>query len=317
MSKAKCVGANSEVGKKMSRSLSTRRGDIAFPAYIPVTTFGDKYPLDKLIRPYLPRLASAVMVSYHYAKQMTSENRLRIPMMVDSGGFAALFSGTEICQQKGLGILKVMQADTVEVIDTQKVLSFQEEVADVAFTLDFPIPPGLDLKEAKRRQKLTIANALWAIENRRRRDLPLYACVQAWDVKSAKACAKAYADVGFDGVAIGGLVPRARDSEFVHSIVAAVREEIGNLPLHVLGLGQPDMIQALYAVGVDSVDSSSYVRYAADGRLWGNSSRRLTDPTPTDRLHLALQNLAIATQKTLPLSASEVLLSTVGAAYKE
>src|SRR5580698_4444822 len=47
--------------------LKTPSGLIPLPSYIPVTTFGKKYPLDNLIRPYLPRLAKAVMVSWHYA----------------------------------------------------------------------------------------------------------------------------------------------------------------------------------------------------------------------------------------------------------
>ena len=53
-----------------TRTLATRHGVIRFPAYIPVTTFGKKYPLDELIRPFLPRLAQAAMVSYYYARQM-------------------------------------------------------------------------------------------------------------------------------------------------------------------------------------------------------------------------------------------------------
>jgi helicase len=75
--------------KPTPRELVTRRGVIRFPAYVPVTTFGDKYPLDKLVQPYLPRLAQAVMVSFHYARQMSEP--LRLPLLVDSGGFASLF----------------------------------------------------------------------------------------------------------------------------------------------------------------------------------------------------------------------------------
>jgi helicase len=59
------------------------------------------------------------------------------------------------------------------------------------------------------------------------------------------------------------------------------------------------------------VDSSSYVKYAANGKLWGNPDFQIDDPTPTDRLHLALCNLAAATGKTLPLSTSEILFSTL------
>jgi hypothetical protein len=293
------------------RSLTTRRGEIPFPAYIPVTTFGDKYPLDKLVRPYFPRLAPAVMVSYYYAQKMLPEQLPQVPLMVDSGGFFSLFEGVNIRSKGKLGIIEFQQEEEIATIHPKDVLELQAEIADVAFTLDFPIPPNMALIEARKRQKLTIANAHWALENKRRRDLPLYGCVQAWDVKSAAQCAKAYANCGFDGIAIGGLVPRVHDMNLVLSIVATVRNEIGDLPLHIFGLGSPEIIQALYRVGVDSVDSSSYIKYAANGKLWSNPNFRIDHPTPTDRLHLALCNLAIATGKTLPLSATEIVFSTI------
>lgn len=279
-------------------ALTTRAGIIRFPAYIPVTTFGDKYPLDDLIRPYLPRLAPAVMVSYHYAKKLTS--RPRLPMLVDSGGFAALFADSTIIEANGLGTIRRGDGDSVE---PTGVLEFQERVADVAFTLDFPIPPGTENLEAERRLALTIRNALWAIENKRRRDLPLYACVQGWDVESFSRCASAYERKAFEGVAIGGLVPRLTNRALVYEIVDSVRKRLPELPLHVFGAGHPEIVKELFARGVQSVDSSSYVKLAADGALWGNASHRLVDATPSERLQLALFNLATATGASLPLSA--------------
>ncbi len=293
-----------------ARVLKTPNGVIPFPAYIPVTTFGKKYPLDGLIRPYLPRLASAVMVSWHYAQQM--EERPRLPLLVDSGGFAALFEGSRVEEDGGLGVLYVPKGDSEEVapIHPKGVLDFQEKIADVAFTLDFPIPPKLETKEAKRRHRLTIANALWTIENRRRTEMPLYACLQAWDAASARRAVRAYVGLGFDGVAIGGLVPRAKDRAYIESIIRAVRDVIPDLPLHVFGLGKPDLTDWLFTLGVDSVDSSSYVKMAADGRLWGQPHFKIADPSPTDRMHLALCNLATATKSSLPLSARSIIFGT-------
>lgn len=166
------------------------------------------------------------------------------------------------------------------------------------------------MKEARRRQRLTVANAHWALANRRRRDLQLFAPVQAWDAQSARECAREYRGAGFAGVAVGGLVPRAGDLNTVLAIVEAVRSEVGDLPLHVFGLGKPEVIETLYRAGVDSVDSSSYVRLAADGRLWSNPAYRISEPSPSDRLHLALCNLAAATGKTLPLSAVRLVFAT-------
>jgi tRNA-guanine family transglycosylase len=193
------------------------------------------------------------------------------------------------------------------------VLELQERVADLAFSLDFPIPPGTPPREAARRQDLSIRNAHWALANRRRRDLPLYACVQAADPASASACARAYVGAGFDGIALGGLVPRARDRALVFALVEAVRAEIGDLPLHCFGLGHPGLVADLYRAGVDSVDSSAYVKLAADGRLWSGPAAH-PDPTPTERLHLALCNLAAASGRALPLSAHRVAFKTFGLA---
>ena len=284
------------------RTLETRRSPIPLPAYVPVTTFGGKYPLDDLVRPYLPRLADAMMVSFHYARQMKEEPRL--PVFVDSGGFASSFSDARVLTDGGLGILEVPSNEATERIHPRDVLELQERIADVAFTLDFPTPPGMDEREARRRQELTIANAHWGLANRRRNDLLLFACVQAWDADSARECARAYAQAAFDGIAIGGLVPRARDKELVLGIVEAVKAEIGDRPLHVFGLGKPEIVEELFKAGVDSVDSSSYVQLAADGRLWGRPDFHIDDPSVTDRLHLALCNLATAAGRAMPLSAS-------------
>ena len=288
--------------------LQTAHGPIRLPAYVPVTTFGTKYPLDDLIRPYLPRLASAAMVSFYYARQM--KERPTMPLLIDSGGFASLFQNAEVHEVNGLGVLETTHEDMVETLHPRDVLEFQEQHADLAFTLDFPIPPSMELAEAKRRQKLTVANARWAIQNRRRRDMLLYACVQGWDVASYAACARAFADCSFDGIAIGGLVPRVSNLDNVLTIVDAVRAAAPDKPLHVFGLGKPGIVEALFQRGVQSVDSSSYVKLAADGKLWGQPDIHIPDAAPSERLHLALCNLAMATQRALPLSASHLLFGS-------
>lgn len=295
--------------------LKTRRGDIRLPAYIPVTTFGKKYPLDDLVRPYLPRLATAVMVSFHYAKQATSWPNL--PTMIDSGGFASLFANARVFAEGDLGCIEVTPAEGApEKIHPKDVLEFQEQHADIAFTLDFPIPPLMPLREAKRRQALTIKNARWALANRRRTDMLLFAVIQGWDEESFVRCAKVLATLPFDGFAIGGLVPRIRDEALILGITEGVRSAVDDKPLHVFGVGKPALVQRLFKLGIDSVDSSSYVKLAADGRLWG-SSKRLSHPSPTGRLHLALCNLATASNAPLPLSMASMLFRTSFTAASE
>lgn len=294
--------------RTLPTQLNTAHGPIRLPAYVPVTTFGGKYPLDDLVRPYLPRLAPAAMVSFHYAKQM--KERPSVPLLIDSGGFASLFQNARVLTVGGLGVLETTTDDIVERLTPRDVLEFQEQHADVAFTLDFPIPPSMDRAEAQRRSELTIANARWALANRRRKDMLLFACVQGWDVASYRECAGAFATLDFDGIAIGGLVPRVSDFEGVLAIVDAVRAIVPDKPLHVFGLGKPGIVEALFRRGVQSVDSSSYVKLAADGKLWGQPSVHLTDASSTERLHLALCNLAMAAQRSLPLSTSHLLFGS-------
>jgi helicase len=284
--------------------LDTRRGTIPFPAYIPVTTFGGAYPLDNLIRPYLPRLAKAIMVSYHYAQALEgAEVDPGMPLLIDSGGFASLFQGARLEPQGHATDLVYQEADGTEKrLTVGEVLNFQEKHADVAFTLDFIIPPAMALEEAKARQAANIGNARWAIENKRSRTLKLYASVQGWDAASYAQAARELADLPFDGFALGGLVPRAQDEKSVLEIVQAVREAIPGRPIHAFGLGKPELVGKVFRAGAQSVDSSSYVKAAVDGISWAGLP--VTEaPAPVERLRLAIENLAFATRATLPLAA--------------
>jgi helicase len=233
-----------------------------------------------------------------------------LPLLVDSGGFASLFQNVTVDLIDGLGVLMTKTNEKIETLHPRDVLEFQEKHADVAFTLDFPVPPAMSVHEGHRRLGLTVTNARWAIENRRRRDMLLFACVQGWDADSYGGCAEAYAKLPFDGIAIGGLVPRVHDLAAVLQIIKAVRAVVPDKPLHVFGLGKPGIVEVLFKHGVQSVDSSSYVKLAADGRLWGQSKLYLADASPAERLHLALCNLAMAAQRALPLSTSHLLFGS-------
>lgn len=138
----------------------------------------------------------------------------------------------------------------------------------------------------------------------------MYACVQAWDERSARQCAQELVGVGFDGVAIGGLVPRIRDCDNVFAIIAAVKREINDLPLHVFGIGNPKIVSRLFNLGVDSVDSSAYVQIAVEGRTWEGYDQSIQEPATTDRLLLALRNLAVMSTTQIPLSVLDSWIST-------
>lgn len=248
------------------KRLATKHGEITFPTFMPVTTFGDKHPLDRLVRPYLRRMSQCLMVSYHYALQM--KTRPSLPLFIDSGGFASLFDGAEIIVQGDLASIKTPDGET---ITPDGVLALQEEQADIGATLDFIITPGIAEDEAQRRQELTIRNALYALE-RHSGDMKLFASLQCWDAASAARCAETYAKAGFRGIAIGGMVPRAQDPEYIEAIVRAVRGAAPQCLIHVFGCGNVKLIPALIQAGADSFDSSSYVRGAVNEQIKGRGA---------------------------------------------
>lgn len=278
--------------------LVTRRGQLQLPTFFPVTTFGDKYPLDRLIRPYLPRLCQGVLVSHHYASRLDENPHEHpgVPLFIDSGGFALLFDGSSVSKHNSVFGITTAGGDC---ITPDQVLERQMRHAEIGATLDFPIPPGCESKlERNRRFKATLTNAEWALRNNRRADLCLYASLQCWDDGSAREAARAYAqmrhhDRTFAGIAIGGIVPRLRDPDYVRSVVEAVRAEWSG-PIHVFGVGSPTMVRNCLNWGADSTDSSSYVKYAANGRSLNPRMPKVPDAqlTPLGRMQLALRNLA-------------------------
>ncbi|MFY7915093.1 MAG: tRNA-guanine transglycosylase [Rubrivivax sp.] len=295
-----------------ARSLKTRRGDIRLPGFFPVTTFGNKYPLDRLIRPYLPRLCQGMLVSHHYAAHLDDNpnDHPGVPLFIDSGGFALLFEGSSVFAQAGVFGIRTQAGD---LITPDLVLQRQMRHAEIGATLDFPIPPSCDDKdERKKRFDATVENADWALRNNRRPDLCLYASLQCWDAASACEAARNYSRMrhherAFSGIAIGGMVPRLRDRDYVRSIVESVRAEWEG-PIHVFGVGSPSMVRGCLEWGADSTDSSSYVKYAADGRSVNPRMPPIPEGqlTPLGRMQLALRNLAHLLDPSndhLPLSA--------------
>ena len=186
-----------------------------------------------------------------------------MPIFIDSGGFAGFFEGSEIIDHGDYASIKTKDGDEINPLD---VLHFQILNADIGATLDFIIPPGLPEEECRKRQQLTIKNALYAKKRDIIGNLILYASLQCWDEPSARESARIYAKEKFKGIAIGGMVPRVKDPEYIKKIVRAVHEEAPDCHIHVFGIGSPDLIPDLIQAGADSFDSSSYARLSVDTR---------------------------------------------------
>jgi tRNA-guanine family transglycosylase len=183
------------------------------------------------------------------------------------------------------------------------VLRLQEMVADIGYTLDEIVTPDTLLSDAYRRIDFTIRNARWERAHRAGGSMKLFASLQCTDAGSARESAREYARLGFDGVAIGEMVPRLKDIKSVLEIVATVRAEVGDeMPIHMFGVGKPELLYLVFGAGADLCDSSNYVKPAADGRSWLRNDATLGQLAATERMILTLKKLSVACQK--PLTAT-------------
>jgi tRNA-guanine family transglycosylase len=284
--------------------------------FFPVITGAPQHRLDTLVRAHLPRYAprlQGVLASAYYARRWGDAERSRwrspardeLALLIDSGGFVGAADATVRVEETTaaggapIAVLRVTRPEGEEAIHPDEVLALQGELADVGFPLDCFIAPDMPADETARRAVLTLANARYALQQRGKRfpHLRLFGVIQAQSPQSAAACARALTAMrddggrGFDGLAIGGLVPHARDLDYASGIVTAVRAEAPGLPIHVFGIGQPESIRRLVAAGATSSDSSAYARDAVRGRSWRWPEASIDDAALGESLMLALEHL--------------------------
>jgi hypothetical protein len=150
-----------------------------------------------------------------------------------------------------------------------------------------------ELTEGERRQRmiLTARNAeqFLATSRQHRYGFVPFGVIQGLDVMSYARYIHDYIDMGYQHIALGGLVPKA-DSEIL-SICCAVRAAIQsrtrnekkNLWLHLFGILRPKLQPIFRLLGAPSFDSASYLRkawlrsdqnyLAPDGKGWYTAIR--------------------------------------------
>ena len=145
-----------------------------------------------------------------------------------------------------------------------------EDVLDYYTRLDFDYGVSVDhliLTETEEqklfRYDLTIANAEDFIKKHRKAKLswvPIGA-VQGWDARSYTAAAQQYVKMGYEYIALGGLVRSTTDE--ILNIVEEVRTVVpDNIQIHLFGVARPAAIRPFAEMGINSVDSASVLRQA-------------------------------------------------------
>lgn len=241
------------------RTLETPHGPVQTPTLFPVRNIGkrssDNTPehLDTI-----PDIRTAMVNARSIRNREPQWNRLQdgatlrdemgapddAVVFADSGGFD--FQSEE--------------PDTTpeETLETQRVLD-----ADIYGTVDLPLARSNRDAENERRVRRSIDLALDA-SDRHDGDALLFGSVHGYDPETVRNGIRYLERNGdFDGYALGSLVPIRTDYEKVTKLILAARRATDK-HLHVYGLGGLVYQPLLLYLGVDSFDSSAFVKSAGN-----------------------------------------------------
>ena len=194
-----------------------------------------------------------VLISAYYLKEKPDSYLAITKKLKDSGKVILADSGGFTFLKRNINVTPK------EVFDLQKKMS-----ADIIFTLDLPVTLEMNNEHVIERLKTTLENAKQALDLKRQYnyEAKLYAVVPAYNESQSADLARQYQEMGFDGIAIGSLVPRALDLSELSRIILGIRKAVQDMPLHVFGVAGFSTIYMLAKLGVESFDSMKYAHGA-------------------------------------------------------
>jgi len=241
------------------RSLSTPHGELETPVLFPVRNIG-KRSSDNTPE-YTDRIPdlSTAMVNARSIRQrepqwdriqdgQTLRSEMGVPkstiIFADSGGFDFRSEELDTTPEKSL--------------ETQQAIE-----ADILGTVDIPLSRENRERENDRRAEENIQRALSASDSHNGDGL-LFASVHGYDPETIQNGIRYLEKNGeFDGYALGSLVPIRTDYEKVTKLILAARRATDK-HLHAYGLGGLVYQPLLLYCGVDSFDSSAFIRSAGN-----------------------------------------------------
>lgn len=244
---------------------TTPHGKVTTPALMPV------------VNPNLPLVPVSTMASFGAEMLITNSyvlhkhEALRTRALAE-GVHATL--GWDKAIMTDSGTFQMYVYGDVEV-GPNEIVDFQSAIGvDVATCLDLFVTPDMDRAQAESAVATTIQRTRDAVAHKGK--ALLNATVQGGvHLDLRKACAEAYRELDVDYHTIGGVVPvmeRQMYPDLVRMILWSQAGLRHDRPVHLFGAGHPLVLPIAVALGCDLFDSSSYAKYAKDGRMmfeWG------------------------------------------------
>lgn len=262
--------------------LSTPRGDIQTPAFMPVGTAATVKAL------YMDQVKAAgadiiLGNTYHLMLRPSAERVARLgglhrfsgwsgPILTDSGGFQ-VWSLSQLRKLDADGVTFQSHIDGARHrLTPARSIEIQADLlgADISMQLDECTDYPCSADEAKRSLDLSLE---WGARSKaafgKRRDQALFGIVQGSTYPALRQrSARAVAEQGFDGIALGGLAVGEGHAQMCETIDAVAGALPTGLPRYVMGVGKPiDLVEAV-ARGIDLFDCVLPTRSGRHGQAW-------------------------------------------------
>jgi queuine tRNA-ribosyltransferase len=289
-------------GAARTGTISTPRGEIRTPAFMPVGTAGTV----KAMLPDSVRATGADILlgnTYHLMLRPTAERIARLgglhrfmnwerPILTDSGGFQVM-SLAELRKLTEEGVRFRSHIDgSTHMLTPERSMEIQRLLgSDIVMCFDEC--PALPADEARLAQSMRLSMR-WAERSRvafgDRPGHALFGIMQGGDNRALREeSAEALRGIGFDGYAIGGLAVGEGQETMFSVLDYAPGFLPADRPRYLMGVGKPDDIVGAVQRGIDMMDCVLPSRSGRTGQAWTRrgqvnikNARHADDPRPLD-----------------------------------
>ena len=302
MPKAFSFALHATDGRARTGVISTPRGEIRTPAFMPVGTAAT-------VKAMMPESVAATGAdillgnTYHLMLRPTAERIDRLgglhkfmnwdkPILTDSGGFQVMsLADLRKLTERGVTFKSHIDGSKHELtpersMEIQKLLG-----SDIVMCFDEC--PALPADEARVAESMRLSMR-WAQRSRDafgdRPGHALFGIQQGGVTESLRAeSAEALTRIGFDGYAVGGLAV-GEGQEAMFGVLDYAPDMLPtDKPRYLMGVGKPDDIVGAVARGIDMMDCVLPSRSGRTGQAWTRrgqvnikNARHQDDPRPLD-----------------------------------
>ena len=235
-------------GLALISNLKTEHGLLSLPAYFPAVRFRNYDPFHSFIQRFKEHFPTLMINACDLKSPRTPQG------LLERGIHKFLeFDGIVFCD--GGGFSKYSQS-----YNQRQIFRVQDQLgADIASTLDYPV---YLCKTWHRRDRIakSAKNAVQMRKTAEKSSFLIYASVHgrsSTEIINLVSYLEKHG--GFDGFAIGSLVPLQGRIRHIIRILLKLRTALCNKPIHVYGLAGLALFLMLYYIGIDSVDSHGYL----------------------------------------------------------